>query len=222
MTERTGGEHYFSASPSSDPGDRTVRFTVDGHDYALRTARGVFSSTRLDPGTAVLLQRGPAPPATGTLLDLGCGYGPIACVLARRSPGAEVWAVDVNERARELTRTNAAALGLPNVRVASGDEVPADVMFDAIYANPPIRVGKSALHDLLRTWLGRLRAAGSAHLVVQRNLGADSLQRWLTDQRHACERLASAKGFRILRVGPATSGQTDQHDADDYDRGDDT
>lgn len=133
-----------------------------------------------------------------------------------------MWAVDVNERARELTRANAAALGLPNVRVASGDEVPADVTFDAVYANPPIRVGKSALHDLLRAWLGRLRPTGSAYLVVQRNLGADSLQRWLTDQGHPCTRLTSAKGFRILRVGPATSGQADQHDAGDHDhRGDD-
>lgn len=165
----------------------------------------------------MLLRRGPAPPASGTLLDLGCGYGPIACVLARRSPAAEVWAVDVNERARELTGANAAALGLPNVRVASGDDVPADLMFDAVYANPPIRVGKDLLHDLLRTWLGRLRVTGSAYLVVQRHLGADSLQRWLTEQGHACSRLTSAKGFRVLRVGPASSGQADQHDAGDHD-----
>lgn len=161
----------------------------------MRTARGVFSAARLDPGTAVLIDRAPRPPAAGTLLDLGCGYGPIACVLASRSPGAEVWAVDGNERARTLTADNAADWGLSNVHV--GDP-PADARFDAIYSNPPIRIGKQALHDLLLSWLARLTPDGVAYLVVQRNLGADSLQRWLTDQGYPCERVVSAKGYRIL------------------------
>lgn len=163
----------------------------------MRTARGVFSSSRLDPGTAVLLQRAPRPPASGELLDLGCGYGPIACVLGERSPGARVWAVDPNERARELTRVNAEAWGLRNVVVA---DPPADVRFAAIYSNPPIRVGKDVLHDLLTSWLSRLADDGAAYLVVQRNLGADSLQRWLETQGYGSARLASAKGYRILEV----------------------
>lgn len=163
----------------------------------MQAARGVFSSTRIDPGTAVLLQRAPRPPAAGELLDLGCGYGPIACMLGSRSPDARVWAVDPNERARELTRVNAEAWGLSNVTVAPP---PDDVRFDAIYSNPPIRVGKAVLHDLLSNWLGRLTDDGSAYLVVQRNLGADSLQRWLGDQGYACDRLASAKGYRVFAV----------------------
>ncbi|MBO0889891.1 MAG: methyltransferase [Acidothermales bacterium] len=191
-------EHYFTAAPSSDAGERTVSLRADGRSYALRTARGVFSADRLDLGTQVLLDRGPRPPASGRLLDLGCGYGPIACVLAIRSPDAEVWAVDVNERARSLTERNAAALGLANVRVAAPDAVPGDLAFAAIYSNPPIHVGKPALHELLHTWLARLEPDGAAYLVVQRNLGADSLHRWLVSEGYACDRLASAKGYRVL------------------------
>jgi 16S rRNA (guanine1207-N2)-methyltransferase len=194
----TRGEHYFTASPSSDAEERTVSFRVDDRAYGLRTARGVFSADRLDLGTRVLLERGPRPPASGRLLDLGCGYGPIACVLATRAPGAEVWAVDVNERARWLTERNAAALGLANVRVAAPDAVPADATYAAIYSNPPIHVGKPALHELLRTWLPQLTPDGSAYLVVQRNLGADSLHHWLRTEGYECDRLASAKGYRVL------------------------
>lgn len=200
----TRSEHYFTASPSSDAGERTVSFRLDGRVYELRTARGVFSAERLDLGTRMLLERGPRPPVSGRLLDLGCGYGPIACVLATRAPDAEVWAVDVNERARALTERNAAALGLANVRVAAPDEVPEDAAFAAIYSNPPIHIGKPALHELLRTWLSRLTPDGAAYLVVQRNLGADSLQRWLRAQGYPCDRLASAKGYRIL--GAPASG----------------
>ncbi|MQA06416.1 MAG: methyltransferase [Streptosporangiales bacterium] len=190
-------EHYFSASPTSEAGEGEVRFTLDGQQHTLRTARGVFSAGRLDPGTAVLLERAPHPPATGTLLDLGCGYGPIACTLGRRSPEAQVWAVDPNERALQLTAANAADWGLPNVHAG---QPPVDVRFDAIYSNPPIRVGKTALHDLLTAWLTRLTPTGTAHLVVQRNLGADSLQRWLTEQGYSCVRLSSAKGYRVFAV----------------------
>lgn len=191
-------EHYFTPTPSSDAGERTVSFRVDGRSYRMRTSRGVFSADRLDLGTRVLLERGPRPPASGRLLDLGCGYGPIACVLATRSPDAEVWAVDVNERARALTEGNAATLGLGNVRVAAPDAVPPDATFAAIYSNPPIHVGKPALHELLRTWLPRLTPDGMAYLVVQRNLGADSLHRWLVSEGYVCDRLASAKGYRVL------------------------
>ena len=140
------------------------------------------------------------PEGAAELLDLGCGYGPIACTLAVRSPGSRVWAVDVNERALDLCRDNAAAAGLGNVVVTTPDDLPDDVVFDGIWSNPPIRVGKAALHDLLSTWLDRLAPGGSAHLVVQRHLGSDSLARWLTDRGWSTQRRASRKGFRLLDV----------------------
>jgi len=193
-------EHYFSEHPDAAPRPRLVRFRVDGRTYALRSDAGVFSADRLDPGTAVLLREAPAPRGE-TLLDLGCGYGPIACVLADRAPQATVWAVDTNTRARELTAQNAADRAVAaRVRVCAPDEVPSELRLDEIWSNPPIRIGKPALHGLLQQWLARLAPDGQAWLVVARNLGSDSLQRWLSEQDWDCSRHASAKGYRVLRV----------------------
>jgi 16S rRNA (guanine1207-N2)-methyltransferase len=194
-------EHYFAADPTSPLTRVPVAAQVWGHRLDLVSATGVFSTGRLDLGTAVLF-RSTEPPDTGTTyLDLGCGYGVIACALALARPDATVWAVDVNERALQLTAENARRCGVADrVRVCPPDAVPDDVAFDQIWSNPPIRVGKPALHLLLQRWLSRLAPDGVANLVVGRNLGADSLQRWLREQGHEAERLASAKGFRVLRV----------------------
>jgi 16S rRNA (guanine1207-N2)-methyltransferase len=175
---------------------------VRGLRFDLVTDRGTFSPDRLDPGTGFLLAAAPDPPETGRFLDLGCGYGPIACALGRLAPAADVVAVDVNERARDLCATNAESLGLGNVTVAAPGDVTGAV--DLIWSNPPIRIGKAALQELLLHWLARLADGGSAVLVVNRHLGADSLQRWLEGQGHPTERLASKKGYRLLRVAPAT------------------
>ena len=198
--------HYFEtpAGPSGPLG--TVALRVGERELALRTAAGVFAREGLDKGTAVLLDEAPAPPATGDLLDLGCGYGPIALTLAVRSPRATVWAVDVNERARELCAANAEAADLPNVRVVAPEDVPADVRFTAIWSNPPIRIGKQALHALLLQWLPRLADGAPAVMVVQKNLGSDSLQRWLTEQGWPTERLTSRNAFRVLRSCLAVDG----------------
>ncbi len=192
--------HYFDGQPSVASETEVVDVALPDVAFTMLTDRGVFSHGHLDTGTAVLLREAPAPPERGTFLDLGCGSGPIALTLAKRSPGATVWAVDVNERARELTLGNAERNRVDNVRVDAPGDVPDDVRFDLIWTNPPIRIGKAALHDLLLTWLARLGTGGSAVLVVQKHLGADSLQRWLIEQGHPTERIASHAGFRLLRV----------------------
>jgi len=171
------------------------------------TAPGIFCPDRVDIGTAVLLSEVPVPPPTGNLLDLGSGWGPIALSLGLLSPEASIWAVDVNQRALALSRANARTLGINNFHALTPDEVPAGLRFDAIWSNPPIRVGKPALHDLLMTWLPRLTPGAAAYLVVQKNLGSDSLQRWLETELEASEqaafavgRQATARGFRLLSV----------------------
>jgi 16S rRNA (guanine1207-N2)-methyltransferase len=193
-------EHYFSDAPTARHRPGSVALHLDGERLELRTDAGTFSPRRIDPGTAFLLGSAPDPPPSGTFLDLGCGYGPIALALARRSPAARVVAVDVNARSRDLCAANAAAHGCGNIEVHEPDGVPADVRFDLIWSNPPIRIGKHALHALLETWLRRLAPGGSAVLVVGRNLGADTLQRWLGDQGFPTERLASKRGYRLLRA----------------------
>jgi 16S rRNA G1207 methylase RsmC len=195
------GEHYFTAEPTGPPRPRRVEFDVDGERYAVTAGGGVFSADRLDLGTSVLLRKAPRPDAdtSGILLDLGCGYGPVAAVLATAAPAAAVYAVDVNARALELARGNAEALNL-KITVCRPDEVPDDVRFDQIWSNPPIRIGKAEVHGMLAHWLSRLTPDGVAWLVVARHLGADSLQRWLVERGWAAERYASQKGYRLLRV----------------------
>jgi 16S rRNA (guanine1207-N2)-methyltransferase len=197
-------DHYFTAAPASADERRRVRVRLAGRDVEVEVAPGVFSPSGLDKGTAVLLDEAPAPPPTGTFLDLGCGWGPVALTLGLLSPAATVHAVDVNERALDLARRNAEALGLAGVRPSTGDAVPDAVRFDLIWSNPPIRVGKAALHALLAGWLPRLAPGGVAHLVVQKNLGSDSLQRWVeAELGMPCTRLSSSRGFRVLEVRPA-------------------
>ena len=194
---------YFEARPEVASRPRTVRLHLPDLDLELQADRGVFGSKGVDLGTLVLLREAPPPPAEGEILDLGCGYGPIAVTLARRAPGARVWAVDVNERAVELARVNATVAEASNLTAATPDQVPAGLRFEAIYSNPPVRVGKAPLHRLLLDWLPRLKPGAAAYLVVQRNLGSDSLAAWLAEQGFSVARLRSKKGYRVLEVRPA-------------------
>ncbi|KTR08644.1 class I SAM-dependent methyltransferase [Curtobacterium luteum] len=196
-------DHYFSASPSSEIRERQVHVTLAGRALTLSTAAGVFSPDGVDRGTKVLLGSVPPPAADGALLDIGCGWGPIAITMALESPDAQVWGVDVNERVLGLARANAATAGATNVTVALPGEVPADLRFRTIWSNPPIRVGKDELHDILLTWLPRLEVGGEAWLVVSKDLGGDSLQRWLRDtlgSDFTVSRASTDKGFRVIRV----------------------
>lgn len=199
--DRRRSQHYFTAAPTAASRPGTVRFEARGLSVEAATDRATFSPGRLDPGTAFLLDAAPEPPAAGRFLDLGCGWGPIAVVLALLRPEAEIVAVDVNERSRALCAENARRAGVDNVRVVDPSGV--DGTFDRIWSNPPIRIGKTALHEILRSHLARLDAPdGRAVLVVGRHLGADSLQRWLGEHGHDTVRLGSKRGYRLLESGP--------------------
>ena len=199
--------HYFDDEPTAPSDPVVVDVTLPDVAFVMETDTAVFSRGHLDAGTSLLLRSDPPIAPTGHLLDLGCGAGPIALTMARRAPGATVWAVDVNRRARDLTASNAERNGLSNIRVAAPGDVPPDVRFSTIWSNPPIRIGKPALHVLLDDWLSRLADDGTAALVVQKHLGADSLQRWLTASGRPTQRSASKSGFRVLSVRdvPGTS-----------------
>jgi len=196
-------DHYFSPSPDSQLKLRQITVKLAGQVREVTTANAVFSPEHIDTGTQVLLNNTPAPPPSGDFLDLGCGWGPISLHLALACPHATVWAVDVNERALDLVRMNAARLGLTNINAVLPADVPADLRFRSIWSNPPIRVGKDELHNLMQTWLPRLQPDSDAWLVVQRNLGSDSLHRWLDgmlSDEYTVSRTATSKGFRILHV----------------------
>lgn len=202
-------DHYFTAEPASATERRTLNLRLRGRSVTVETAAGVFCPDRLDSGTAVLLDHAPDPLPQGTFLDIGCGWGPISIALAQASPNAQVVGVDVNDRALGLARDNAAAAGCTNVTFARPQAIDPELRFDLIWSNPPIRVGKKVLHELLLTWLPRLVVGGQAHLVVQKNLGSDSLQKWLLGELGASyrvERATSVKGFRILTVTRLDAG----------------
>lgn len=200
--------HYFDPSPASPSRPSVVELLLPDLQLTLRTDRGVFGAGGVDPGTKLLLLEAPPPAAHAAvdLLDLGCGYGAIALTLASRAPAATVWAVDVNERARALCALNATAAGLTNVRVAAPGEVPAELTFAGIWSNPPIRIGKAALHETLTGWLRRLAPGARAWLVVHKHLGSDSLARWLDETGFPTARLSSRSGYRIIEVGAGQGG----------------
>jgi len=210
MPDDASGSHYFSANigpqgPDSDPS--TAELTVDGQVLTVTSDTGVFSHGHIDEGTDLLIRRGARPqPGVTDVLDLGCGYGPIAMALAVRCPSAHIWAVDTNHRAVALCQANAAANDLGNIRAVAVDPEPPlagldpDIRFDAIWSNPPIRVGKKAMHALLVAALGRLKPGGEAHLVVHKHLGSDSLQRWLEAAGYPTTRRLSRLGYRLLDV----------------------
>jgi 16S rRNA (guanine1207-N2)-methyltransferase len=207
--EAVSGEQYFEEDPRVASAPELVDVTLEDVAFTMETDRGVFSHGHLDTATSVLL-RAPLPLASaGNVLDLGCGAGPIALTMARRSPDATVWALDVNGRARELCIRNARRNNLSNIRVVRPEDVPGDLTFSTIWSNPPIRIGKSALHELLVAWLSRLTPDGDAALVVQKHLGADSLQRWLGGQGFLAERLASKAGSRLIGIRRRTTTDGD-------------
>ena len=202
MTEKKT-EHYFSAQPAGEFTSKVIAVRLAHGDYSVETAGGIFSPDHIDAGTEQLLYSVPTPPESGNFLDLGCGWGPMALTLALEAPTASIYAVDVNERALELTRRNATRLGRDNIIAGTPDSLDASLSFDLIWSNPPIRVGKAELHDIMTTWLPRLTIGGEAYLVVAKHLGADSFEKWLGTEfasTHIVTREDTRKGFRIIKV----------------------
>ena len=195
-------EHYFSSEPKGEFKPRQIEVTLADRKVQVFTAGSVFSPDHVDTGTKVLLENLDYAPDEGDVLDIGCGWGPISLALAIANPNLTVWALDVNERALELTRRNAAALGLTNIKTVTAEEIPSEIQITGIWSNPPIRVGKEVLHGLMKIWIPRLVVGGDAFLVVQKNLGSDSLLKWLQENfdGYECSRLETSKQFRVLQV----------------------
>lgn len=197
------GDHYFSTDPQSPLRTALHTLTLRGTELTVKSASGTFSPGGLDTGTAVLLKYAPPAPPEGIFLDLGCGWGPLTVALATEAPEAVVYGIDVNERALDIAQDNAETLGIETITVVHPDDVPENLVFDLIWSNPPIKVGKVELHALLQRWLPRLAPRGEAYLVVAKKLGADSLLTWLNSgaiEGLEASRVETSKGFRLIRV----------------------
>jgi 16S rRNA (guanine1207-N2)-methyltransferase len=195
-------EHYFSSDPAAPKKTVSIFLQVGGKEFEVEAASGTFSSSKLDAGTAVLLKHHEHFPKDGNVLDIGCGWGPIGISIAAVEKNSRVFGIDINQRSIEQSNFNAAKLNLKNYSAMHSRELPDDLQFSAIWSNPPIRVGKKVLHELMETYIPRLEPGGKAMLVVQKNLGADSFQRWLGTRFPQAEvsRVATDKGYRVISL----------------------
>ena len=195
-------EHYFSQQPDSAAKAHDLSFEVGGINFQAKSESGTFSVQKLDRGTEILLRSYEEFPVKGNVLDIGCGWGPISLAIAKHQPLTTVWALDVNQRSLRLTAENAKTNNLDNIRAVEAELIPSDLRFSGIWSNPPIRVGKSVLHGLMKSWLPRLEPGASAYLVVQKQLGAESFEKWLAQEfpEMQVSRPDQDKGYRVIRV----------------------
>lgn len=195
-------EHYFSSDPAAPKKTVNISMQVGGTQIELEAASGTFSSSRLDAGTAVLLKHADHFPKDGNVLDIGCGWGPIGLSIASLQKNSKVYGIDINQRSIEQSNLNSKSLGLKNFSAMHSRDLPEDLRFSAIWSNPPIRVGKKILHELMESFIPRLEPGGRAMLVVQKNLGADSFQRWLSNRFPEAEvsRVGTDKGYRVISL----------------------
>ncbi|MBQ8508096.1 MAG: class I SAM-dependent methyltransferase, partial [Clostridia bacterium] len=171
---------------------------VLGRQFRCTTDAGVFSRDGLDMGTRILLEA--LPPLSGRILDLGCGWGPVGTALGSLYPEAEILLTDVNERAAELARRNLAANGVKNAAVVSGDGYEAvDGQFDSIVLNPPIRAGKNVIYGMFEGALSYLKDGGALYIVIRKQQGAESAERFLQGIYANVERIAREKGYWVLK-----------------------
>ncbi len=191
-------EHYYSENPGVAHDEREVIFEVLDQRLNCTTDAGVFSRDGLDMGTRVLLEA--LPELRGRVLDLGCGWGPVGVALGRRDPALEIVMTDVNARAVELAARNLRANGVTNARAAQSDGFDrVDGDFDFIVLNPPIRTGKAVIYGLFAGAARRLRPGGEMYVVIRKQQGAESAQRYLETVFGRVERIARDKGYWVLR-----------------------
>ena len=199
-TTQSDTDHYYTAQPHARSQPEQFTILVREVELTLTSDRGVFSHGRLDDGTLRLLKKMELPDA-GDFLDLGCGYGVIGLVAARLRPDAQVTMVDINERATELAADNARANGIRNVEVLTGDapHVLGDRQFDVILCNPPIRVGKPKLYELIADAAERLHPGGVLWMVIHTRQGAKSHLREVTPMFSECEIVSRKWGYRVFK-----------------------
>lgn len=191
---------YFETRPVSKRKPARISVTIRGHPFTFQTDSGVFSREGLDRGTELLLEAIEVGPCE-SMLDLGCGYGPIGIVAARLSEGGHVILTDVNERAVALARANIAANGLRNAEVRIGDVYAPvdDMLFDHILCNPPIRAGRGIVDRIIAEAPSHLLDGGNFWLVARTRQGADTIRVRMRNAFDNAEVVKRGSGFKVLR-----------------------
>jgi 16S rRNA (guanine1207-N2)-methyltransferase len=195
-------EYYFSPAPKTTHEQKVWAFTLLDNEFHFTTDNGVFSKKTVDFGTRVLLQAASQLDLKNcqTLLDVGCGYGPIGLALARKFPQLKADLIDINQRAVSLAQKNAEFNGLKNVKVWTSDvyQQVSKKDYDLIITNPPIRAGKKVVHTILSGAKKRLNAEGRLLVVIQKKQGAPSAKKKMEDVFGNCQIVLREKGYYVL------------------------
>lgn len=195
-------EHYYSQNPGTEHDEKKVIFEVLEQKLSCITDSGVFSRDGLDMGTRVLLEALPA--LGGRILDLGCGWGPVGAALGMKYPDAEIVMTDVNERAVDLAKRNLQLNGVKNALVLQGDGYEnVQGKFDAIILNPPIRTGKQVIYAMFADGRDYLAENGALYIVIRKQQGAESAEKYLKTIYGSVERIAREKGYWVLKCSEA-------------------
>lgn len=194
-------EQYFTENPTVDHDEHHVNYHLNGINLNLTTDAGVFSKNRVDYGSGVLIEQMLDQDLPGgNILDVGCGYGPIGLFAAKKWPDRQVDMVDVNERAMDLARRNAAANGAGNVNIFASDRYQAVTgQYAMIVTNPPIRAGKAIWSSILSEAKDHLTDGGILLVVIQKKQGAPSAKKLMAASLGNCEILTRDKGYYILK-----------------------
>lgn len=191
--------HYFKNDPNLKHNRKQIVFRFLGVDYILESDAGVFSKDHVDTGTAIMLQSiVESPSSEGTFLDLGCGYGVVACVIKSLQPKRSVFASDINERAIELCKTNALKNNLDIEVIHSDGFENIDQTFDTIAFNPPIKVGKKKMYALLEASHTHLNTQGTLVVVIRKDQGAKSAIAYLQTLFEEIRIITKRKGFWVI------------------------
>lgn len=191
-------EHYYTEQPNTPHQLTNIQYSVKDISLDLSTDAGVFSKTRVDYGSHALIHA--LPPLKGSILDLGCGYGPIGIALAKLNPESQVTMIDINHRAIELTLQNISKNNINNTQAyqSNGFEKVTG-SFDTIVSNPPIRAGKKVIYGLFDQSIHYLNPRGAFYIVIQKKQGAPSALDKLITLYNNCEIINKKGGYWILK-----------------------
>lgn len=203
-------DHYFTAQPSARTDERTHEYTALGHAFCVTTDAGVFSKGGLDDGSRIMLAALPA--LSGRVLDLGCGWGAMGLALAKANPAAQFVLSDVNARAVELARRNLAAAGIANAEVFVSDGLSQlEGTFDVVVTNPPIRAGKQVIYRLFEQSHARLNEGGALYVVIRKQQGAPSAEKFLVALFGHARMIAREKGYWIIECRKNADRQEEEN-----------
>ncbi|CAL3589606.1 TPA: class I SAM-dependent methyltransferase [Streptococcus pneumoniae] len=188
---------YYAENPDAAHDIHELRVELLGQKMTFLTDAGVFSKKIVDFGSQLLLKCLEVNQGE-TVLDVGCGYGPLGLSLAK-AYGVQATMVDINTRALDLARRNAEKNNAKATIFQSNIYEQVEGHFDHVISNPPIRAGKQVVHEIIEKSKDFLETSGDLTIVIQKKQGAPSAKSKMEDVFGNCEILKKDKGYYILR-----------------------